>query len=167
MINHIINIVRHHTLMTCRPCGTGVAGRFARIYFSFLLLSVTLLIVSVSDSKAQYFGVLPSCSEATVHARIVKRFNQADRTLWHRGTRLKHIRQASERAYNIYPSSQINRRYCRGKAYMSNGRTRRVHFLIEQHMGLASFGWGVEYCLKGSDYWHAYGGWCRVLRKYR
>jgi len=34
-------------------------------------------------------------------------------------------------------------------------------------MGLASFGWGVEYCMKGSDYWHAYGGWCRVLRKYR
>jgi hypothetical protein len=166
MINRIIYFIRHCSFNTCGSRQKGLTGRVTGLHFSLFLLGSALLIANVSNSKAQYFNALPSCSEATVHARIVKRFNLADRTQWHRGTRLKYIRQASERAYNIYPDSQINRRYCRGKAYMSDGRSRRVHFLIEQHMGLASFGWDVEYCLKGSDYWHAYGGWCRVLRKY-
>ena len=167
MITRIFHTAWHRFTRYPRPTPTSRAIDAVRLHFLVLLIAAGLLVTSQSVSNAQYFNALPSCGEASVHARIVERFNQADRTQWHRGTRLKYIRQASERAYNIYPDSRINRRYCRGKAYMSDGRTRRVHFLIEQHMGLASFGWGVEYCMKGSDYWHAYGGWCRVLRKYR
>ena len=170
MINSIINIIRHRSFLTrkfTQPCLTGPHRHVAGFQFGLILLAAASLFASTSNTTAQYFNPLPSCKEATVHAQIVARFNQADRSLWHSGTSLKYIRQASQRSYNIYPDSQINRRFCRAKAYMSDGRTRRVHFLIEQHMGLASFGWGVEYCLRGSDYWHAYGGSCRVLNKYR
>ena len=141
----------------------------ARQLTGVMTIALTALIFTMiggtNQSQAGYFYSLPSCDAPRVHARIVSRFNRADATLWYKGIRMSSIGRAYEKNYNIYPSSQINRRYCRGKAAMANGRYRNVYFLIEEKMGLAGIGWEVEYCLRGSDYWHAYGGSCRVLRK--
>ena len=107
----------------------------------------------------------PHVSEAKVLEKIVARFNEAERSLWRTGARLRSISGPHEHAYNVYAHSTINRRYCQAKAWLKSGHSRRVYYVIEQGMGLAGFGWEVGYCLKGSDRWHAYDGWCRVLRK--
>ena len=58
----------------------------------------------------------------------------------------------------------IARRYCHATALLSDGRRRRVWYLIESKMGFASIGQGVEFCVSGFDRWMVYDGGCRVLR---
>ncbi len=146
-------------------CNTRQAS-FSPHYRGILpVVMIAMMNIVIPEANAQFFGTLPPCSEAKVLDKIVSRFNKTDEELWYSGARIISVGNTAEKNYNIYPDSQINRRYCHGRAYMADGKYRRVHFLIEQGMGLAGFGWGVEYCLKGSDLWYAYGGWCRVLRK--
>ncbi len=142
-----------------------LSSRFTRILISSIMALGSSGIALPNLAQAGWYSQLPQCSSDRVLQQIVSRFNRAENTQWYNGVHMGNIANTHERAYNIYPDSTIDRRYCRGSARMSNGKTRRVHFVIEQGMGLAGFGWGVEYCLKGSDRWHAYGGWCRVLRK--
>ena len=135
------------------------------VFFSMSILYGAMLFVPIPPANAQFFGGLPDCGNTKVLSKIVHRFNKADHSLWLTGVDIEQISGSHERAYNIYADSQIDRRYCRAQAHMSDGKFRRVNFVIERWMGLAGFSWGVEYCLKGSDNWHAYDGWCRVLRR--
>lgn len=140
------------------------------ILLSMLIVANSLPLFAISSAQARIFDhrwytSLPVCSEMKVLDNIVQRFNKADASLWHNEIALVSISGAYERDVNIAIQSSINRRYCRGKAWMSNGKSRTLHFVIEQGMGLAGFKWGVEYCLKGSDRWRAYNGGCRVLRR--
>ena len=134
-----------------------------------MILGLSYICLSMSgfeyEAQAKYFNTLPTCSDNKVAKKIKRRFSRADRKLWHKGVKISSINKARERAYNIYPDSQIDQRYCRARAFMSDGKYRPIYFLIERSMGISGFSWGVEYCLKGSDRWHAYGGNCRVLRK--
>ena len=58
----------------------------------------------------------------------------------------------------------IARRYCHATAFLSDGRSRKVWYLIEDGLGFASFGDNVEFCVSGFDRWMVYNGGCRVLR---
>lgn len=58
----------------------------------------------------------------------------------------------------------IARRYCGATALLSDGRKRTVWYLIEDRMGYAGIGDGVEFCVSGFDRWKVYNGRCRVLR---
>jgi hypothetical protein len=58
----------------------------------------------------------------------------------------------------------IDRRYCSATAWLSNGETSKVVYLIEATQGFASIGWNVESCLPGYDPWRVYDGWCRSIR---
>ncbi len=118
-----------------------------------------------SQAHSRWYTSLPSCSHHNVLENIIKRYNKADRTLWYDGVKLRSISHTRERSGTHYPYSSINRRYCRAKAHLSNGRHHTVHYLVEEGMGLAGFKWGVDYCLTRTDRWHAYDGWCRVLRR--
>lgn len=146
-------------------------NKIAQTFSLSLLLAISSIsFLPLQQAQARiidpsWYTSLPSCAAPKVLDKIVSRFNEADRSLWRNGVRVRSITRSHEHAYNIYADSPINRRYCQAKAWMSNGRSRTMHYLIEQGMGLAGFGWEVEYCLYGSDRWHAYGGWCRVLRK--
>ena len=137
----------------------------ARATGAMLILMAVSIAIVTPKANAGFFRTLPQCSEPKVLTKIIRRFEKADRKLWYAGIVITSINKIAERAYNVYTDSLINRRYCRGRALMSSGKYRQVHYVIEQGMGLAGFGWGVEYCLKGSDGWHAYDGWCRVLRQ--
>ncbi|MCF6321964.1 MAG: hypothetical protein L3J32_09380 [Rhizobiaceae bacterium] len=123
------------------------------------------MLVPPTPSYALMFKSLPVCTNTGVLEKVVKRYNKADSNLWQKGVRMNAINGAREHTVNPLYESAIDRRYCRAKAYLSNGQHYTVYFLIERGMGLAGTGWGVEYCLRGSDKWYAYGSGCRVLRK--
>ncbi|PTW53215.1 hypothetical protein C8N35_11731 [Breoghania corrubedonensis] len=61
--------------------------------------------------------------------------------------------------------SPVNRRYCRARAYLSNGHQYPVYYMIEEHGGFVGLSWNVEACLPGYDRWHVYDGNCRVVRR--
>ena len=137
----------------------------AKLFAWILASTLAFFITPLQSANAGFYRALPDCRSGKVQAKIIRRFEKADSKLWYTGDKISSMTGAREQAYNIYDNSLINRRYCSATAHMANGTTRRVDFVIEQHMGLAGFNWGVEYCLRGSDNWHAYNGWCRVLRR--
>lgn len=130
-----------------------------------MIAAVWMLSLSMGQSaRADWHSSLPGCGDPKVLSKIIFRFNEADRDLWHHQQSIYKISGIYERSFEDYYASNINRRYCYGGAILASGERRKVYYVIEQGMGLAGFGWNVEYCLRGSDGWYAYDGWCRVLR---
>ncbi len=131
-------------------------------------ISTAIVLAGTLAARAGGLEFFPSCDDPKVLAKIVKRYNWAENHTWQRGIDLDDITRARERqtlAGGAGENSQINRRYCRGHAHLSNGRHPTVHYLIEQRQGFASIGWNVEFCVSGHDRWMAYDGSCRVLRR--
>ena len=58
----------------------------------------------------------------------------------------------------------IARRYCHGTAQLSDGRRKKIWYLIEDHQGFAGIDDNVEFCVSGFDRWNVYNSYCRVLR---
>ncbi len=134
-------------------------------------LAVLLAIPAPFSSPAQahypYWrpGSFPQCHDGAVKSKIARNFNWADAKTWYRGITIQSIGKEHERTVESFGPYPINRRYCRGVAYLSNGHTKTVHYRIEEKMGLAGTGWNVEFCVDGYDPWRVYDGYCRVLRR--
>ena len=58
----------------------------------------------------------------------------------------------------------VERRYCHASVALSDGKQRRVWYLLETPWGYAGVGTSVEFCVAGFDRWNVYNGNCRVLR---
>lgn len=129
--------------------------------FPTLLTATAMLLIMAGSANA--FFVFPDCGDPGVVEKVKNRFNSSERygALAH----IESIEFLSERAIENFGPSPIFRRYCQGRAHLADGRQRTVHYLIEDNMGLAGFGWNVEFCLDGHDPWRVYDGGCRVLRR--
>ena len=136
-----------------------------RTLFAFVLMSGILMIgLLTTDSAAR--DRFPQCDSDKVIGKLVKRFNKTENIYWSdRGLVLSTVAQPHQHSENPFSDSPINRRYCHGDALFENGKTRRVHYLIEEGAGFAGFGWNVEYCVHGLDPWKYYDGRCRVLSR--
>lgn len=119
-------------------------------------------VISESAAKEPF----PQCNSEKVIKKLVKRFNKTETIYWtDRGLVLSTIAKPHQHSENPFKDSPINRRYCHGDALFENGKKRRVHYLIEEGAGFASFGWNVEYCIHGLDPWKYHDGRCRVLSR--
>lgn len=138
-----------------------------------ILTSAFFLLVVMPGTASAYipgyfqaiFQTFPDCGNGSVKARIIENFNWADRVTFYRGIAIRSIDYEQERAIESFGPSPIDRRYCKGRAWLSNGKTNVVYYRIERGMGLAGTGYKVEFCLPGYDPWHVYDGYCRVLRR--
>ncbi|MFZ1815739.1 MAG: hypothetical protein WBO55_08595 [Rhizobiaceae bacterium] len=119
--------------------------------------------VAVSGAKA--YETFPDCGAGSVKARIIDKFNWADRHTWYQGLTLDRIEREYERRVELFGPYPIERRYCRAVAWLSDGHRRTVHYRIERGMGLAGTGYKVEFCVQGHDRWYVYGGNCRTVRR--
>ncbi|HET7715819.1 MAG TPA: hypothetical protein VFK86_09340 [Bauldia sp.] len=109
-------------------------------------------------------GYTPPCDATAVISRIKQKFTYADRRQFHWGVAITQVTDIYERPEVIRNSSLINRRFCQGTAWLSDGRREEVVYLIESKQGFASIGWRVESCLPAYDPWHVYGAWCRSIK---
>ncbi|MGD9914467.1 MAG: hypothetical protein AB7S80_10330 [Rhizobiaceae bacterium] len=121
---------------------------------------------SASTASAGADKEVASCHDSAVLARIVSKFR-------HQVTYVPNLpdvdivdfRKIHERRYLPYRESRpIARRYCGATAHLSDGKKRSVWYLIEDRMGFASIGDGVEFCVSGFDRWRVYNGRCRVVK---
>lgn len=112
-----------------------------------------------------FFQTFPECADGQVTARIKERFNWADRHTWYSGVSIDAIDYERERAIESFGPSPIDRRYCRGRAWLSNGSKHTIYYRIERGMGLAGTHYKVEFCVPGHDIWRVHDGACRVLRR--
>ncbi len=114
----------------------------------------------LSDNEARL------CDDDVVLRKIEKRFRH----------QIKHVPELPEveigeisrihqhRYYPASESSPIARRYCHGTARLSDGRSRKIWYLIEDGQGFAGVGDNVEFCVSGFDRWNVYNSYCRILR---
>jgi hypothetical protein len=73
------------------------------------------------------------------------------------------IREIGFRANGV---AYIPRRYCIARATLNDSRTRLVVYQVQEDLGFASFGDGVEWCVMGLDHNFAYAPACSALRPY-
>jgi hypothetical protein len=115
-------------------------------------------LVNDSESKA--------CNDKRMLNRIKKRFR-------HQVKHVPHLpdveivdfeRVHEHRYFDERELRPIARRYCMATAVFDNGQRRSVWYAIENGLGFASFGDGVQFCVSGFDRWYVYDRACRVLR---
>lgn len=116
--------------------------------------------IPLSDNEARL------CDDSVILRKIGRRFRH----------QVKHVpnlpdveideifRIHQHRYHPAHEDSPIARRYCHGTAQLSDGRHKKIWYLIEDHQGFAGIGDNVEFCVSGFDRWNVYNSYCRILR---
>lgn len=132
-------------------------------FISAFVFGLVLAVFLQSGTALAHYD-FPSCSDEKVLQKISNRFNKAEDDTWHRGLYVDSISRPHGHDRHGYEESSVYREYCHAYANLSDGRTRKVHYLIEEGLGFAGFGWNVEFCVTGLDPWRVYDGYCRTVR---
>ncbi len=125
---------------------------------------IALLFLSAPASAWWSNSYLPRCGSGDVLSRVIERAAWAEHHTWHRGWVIHSVGRIRETALKDYGPSQIDRRYCSGTAWLTNGERMPVVYVIEAGMGFAGIGWKVEFCMPPEDPWRVYDAWCKAIR---
>ncbi|MBR0851809.1 hypothetical protein JQ543_29010 [Bradyrhizobium diazoefficiens] len=110
----------------------------------------------------RYDGRLAECDWAL--QRITREFGEKEFSFWNSSLRITGFADVHEIAFRPWASDNIPRRYCTGRAMLTDGKLRTVHFSIIEDGGFASYGQGVEWCVVGLDRNWAYNPACRAAK---
>ncbi len=107
-----------------------------------------------------------ACGNPRVLARISSRFDHQVRHVPHLpDVRIDGFRRVGQTRYlPARENRPVERRYCHARVSLSDGRERRVWYLLENPWGFAGVGTSVEFCVAGFDRWNVYNSNCRILR---
>lgn len=133
-----------------------------RIAIGFALLAI--LTAQANANPSWWRGTLPACDEPGVLAKVQKKIAYGAPRVLGYDLAIENFDAIGEDAVKAYDKSWIDRRYCSATAWLSNGKSSKVVYLIEAKQGLASIGWNVESCLPAYDRWRIYDAWCRSIR---
>lgn len=137
--------------------------RPVRLGFALSLLAG----LSLWAASASAHDLAPrACRDDGVLSHITAKFRHQVRHVPHLpDVEIVDFRRVHERRYLPWRENRpIARRYCGATAVLSDGRRRTIWYLIEDGMGFAGIGDGVEFCVSGFDRWKVYNGRCRVVR---
>ena len=129
------------------------------------LTALLLLALPASAGWAGWWEWLPPCANSDVLGQISERAAWAEHSTWHRGWVIAKISNVGETALDP-TRSHVHRRYCRGTAWLSDGRREALVYMIEAGQGFVGVGWRVEYCLAAYDPWRVYDAWCHAIEPY-
>ena len=111
-----------------------------------------------------YSGVVPACDHAAALGKIMSRFATTERRFWNSTLQILRIDQVRETAFRPWDRDLIPRRFCVGRAYISDGKVRPVYYWIGEDTGMIGASWGVEWCVVGYDRNWAYNPSCKMAR---
>lgn len=135
---------------------------------SLLALAALLVLATAADAADADLPPLPVasiCDDPRVLHHIAERFAWAEHNTWRTGLEVTDFDQVDFQAGPAAePIGLVDRAYCRARAYISDGTTEPVYYVIAHPLGFAGFGSGVEFCLPHYDRWHVYGAACRSLK---
>lgn len=106
------------------------------------------------------------CDDTSVLKKIERRFRHQVRHVPHLpDVEIDEISRIHQHRYHpALEDRPIARRYCHGTARLSDGRSKKIWYLIEDHQGFAGIDDNVEFCVSGFDRWNVYSSYCRILR---
>lgn len=110
----------------------------------------------------RYEGQPAACE--TLLDTITLRFAQKERRFWNSNLEIVRFLNVHETALRPWRYEGIPRRFCTGRAVISDGKTRVIHFSVIEDGGFASIGDGVEFCIIGLDRNWAFNPACRAAR---
>ncbi|WP_297580345.1 cytoplasmic protein [Roseibium sp.] len=143
-------------------------ARSARLILSALTVCASLAAPATAEENRAYFSFggdkrLPDCTAASVQSAVAGSVARA-RNDYYGGRTILGIEEIREVAYRVNGVSPLARRYCSGKANLSDGSYQSVHYLVEEHAGFVGISWNVEACLAPLDKWRVYGAHCSTAR---
>lgn len=143
-------------------------ARSARLILSALAVCATTAAPVLAEEHRAYFSFggekrLPDCSASSVQSRVTGSIARAAQNYDSGGT-IVEIEDIREVSYQVNGISPLARRYCRGKANLSDGSYQSVHYLVEENAGFVGVSYNVEACLSPLDKWRVYGAYCSTVR---
>jgi hypothetical protein len=136
----------------------------ALVTTSALAADVTVYRPLAAVGIAVGIHALPDCADPGVLKDIARKFTAQDAVIIKSGLAIVGIDRTRQTKFKDGPSL-TDVRYCTGVAWLSNGRTSEVVYIIEGPMkGPFSLGWAVESCLPSFDPYRVYDGNCRSIR---
>jgi hypothetical protein len=113
-------------------------------------------------SGPKYDGRVAPCEAAL--STIASRFQEKESTFWNSALTITGYSNIHEIAFRPWQSDNIPRRYCTGKAMVSDGKVRTVNYSIIEDGGFAGYDQGVEFCVVGLDRNWASNPACRAAK---
>ncbi len=128
------------------PVVNPVAASEDRVYFSW-------------GGEPRVPECLDNSVQSAVSARVARAYSG-----YYDGRVIVGIDRIVETAYELGTPSPLARRFCEGRATLSDGTETYVFYKVVEHAGFVGIRWNVEACLSGLDRWHVYDAYCRTVR---
>lgn len=112
----------------------------------------------------QFNNQLPACDDAGALHKIARAFAEKESRFWNSSLEIAgfdHLRLVST---NPWSQNNVPRRFCSGRALLSDGRVRTVSYTIMEDQGLIGLTYGVEWCVHGLDRGRSFDPACRMAR---
>ncbi|KPB02426.1 hypothetical protein [Ahrensia marina] len=140
--------------------------KFAAVFLSVAAINAPIMTSPAAAADMVYLETQSGdCSDTKVLNTIASRFQIQAREVHHNpDLQISDLNNTYETRFEPEGKSPFARRYCKGQAYMSDGQSRSVWYLLEYGAGFAGIGKNVEFCISGLDRWNVYGAQCNVLR---
>jgi hypothetical protein len=103
---------------------------------------------------------LPACDAYWALSTIKQRFSSKEGRFWNSDLKITDFAQIQEVAYRPWADGTIPRRFCSGRALVSDGQWRLVRYSIVEDSGMIGAHWGVQWCVVGVDRNWAYNPDC-------
>jgi hypothetical protein len=104
------------------------------------------------------------CDDSIALERIRETFAQKEERFWNSSLTIAGFDRVRVVSTNPWGQNNIPRRYCTGRALLSDGRVRPVSFAILEDQGIIGSTWGVEWCVHGLDRGRSFDPACRMAR---
>ncbi len=104
------------------------------------------------------------CDDSIALDRIRSTFAEKEERFWNSSLTIAGFDRVRLVSTNPWGQNNIPRRYCTGRALLSDGRVRTVSFAILEDQGIIGSTWGVEWCVHGLDRGRSFDPACRMAR---
>jgi len=105
---------------------------------------------------------LPACDDGWAIGQIQRRFSTKEGRFWNSDLSIQSIEQVREVAFRPWVDGTIPRRFCTGRALISDGKWRTVKYSIVEDGGMIGASWGVNWCVVGLDRNWSYNPACKA-----
>jgi hypothetical protein len=112
----------------------------------------------------RFDAVLPACDDPAALAEIASRFATKEGRFWNSTLEILRIDQIRETAFRPWDRDLIPRRFCSGRALISDTSVHPVYYWIGEDTGMIGATWSVQWCVVGYDRNWAYNPNCRMAR---
>lgn len=112
----------------------------------------------------RFQNALLPCDDAFALEQIQATFAEKEARFWNSSLTIAGFDRIRVVSTNPWGQNNIPRRYCTGRAHLSDGRVRTLTYAIMEDQSLIGQTWGVEWCVQGLDRGRSFDPACRMAR---